>query len=68
MLRVEQDDKVVFVFNKNSLQGEGRECRKETECGRGLGSWDTIAQHASRDTTSERWGERTHSKTQAQLR
>jgi len=25
-------------------------------------------QHASRDTISERWGERTHAKTQAQLR
>jgi len=31
------------TFFRNSQQGEGRECRKETECGRGLGSWDTIA-------------------------
>ena len=32
----------------------------------GLGT--RYLQHASRDTTSERWGERTHSKTQAQPR
>ena len=34
--------------------------------GWGLGTHEL--QHASRDTTSERWGERTHSKTQDQPR
>ena len=28
-------------FFRNSLQGEGREWEQETQCGKGLGSWDT---------------------------
>jgi len=30
-----------LTFFRNSLQGEGREWEKETQCGKGLGSWDT---------------------------
>ena len=30
-----------MTFFRNSLQGEGREWEKETQCGKGLGSWDT---------------------------
>jgi len=30
-----------LIFFRNSLQGEGREWEKETQCGKGLGSWDT---------------------------
>jgi len=57
----------VDFFLRNSLQGEGREWKKETQCGSGLGSWDTLVTYASRDTIQERWGERTHSRTQVQL-
>jgi len=30
-----------LTFFRNSLQGEGREWENETQCGEGLGSWDT---------------------------
>ena len=30
-----------LTFFRNSLHGEGREWEKETQCGKGLGSWDT---------------------------
>jgi len=30
-----------LTFFRNSLQGEGRERKKETPCGKGLRSWDT---------------------------
>jgi len=45
----------------------GLEWKKETHCGSGLGSWETLVTAPSRDTIPERWGERTHSRTQDQL-
>ena len=30
-----------LTFLRNSLQGKGLEWEKETQCGKGLGSWDT---------------------------
>ena len=56
-----------LTFFRNSLQGEGREWEKETRCGKGLGPGTRERQHASRDTIPERWGERTHPRTQAHL-
>ena len=31
----------VDFFKENSLQDKGREWEKETQCGKGLESWDT---------------------------
>ena len=31
-----------ILVPRNSLQGYGREWKKETHCGSGLGSWDTL--------------------------
>jgi len=54
----------LFSLSKGRVWSAGR--RRSVAEGCGLETRDL--QHASRDTISERWGERTHSKTQSQPR
>jgi len=56
-----------LTFFRNSLQGEGESGRMRRSVAKGWGPGTRERQHASRDTIPERWGERTHPRTQAQL-
>ena len=54
-----------LTFFRNSLEGEGGKRRRSVAKGWGPGTRER--QHASRDTIPERWGKRTHPRTQAHL-
>jgi len=55
------------TFFRNSLHGEVGSGRRRRSVAKGWGPGTRERQHASRDTIPERWGERTHPRTQAQM-